>query len=82
MLQTTYTNLDDVNYINWKLTCVSVNMREVATSNLLGLDKYLFCRNCRSSSSSCCDVNAVRGRLVFPNNAAEGPPGAQPEKKK
>lgn len=55
------------------LTCVSVSIKLVATSNLLGLDKYLFCLNCRSSSKSCWLVKAVRGLLVLPNSAV-GPP--------
>lgn len=50
-------------------TCVSVSINEVATSNLFGLLRYLFCRNCFSNSSSCCDVKAVLGLLVFPRRA-------------
>jgi len=56
-----------------RLTCVSVSIRLVATSNRLGLDKYLFCLNCFSSSSSCWLVKAVRGLLVFPRRACWGP---------
>lgn len=51
------------------LTWVSVNIRLVATSNLFGLDRYLFCLNCFSSSNSCWEVKAVRGLLVFPKRA-------------
>ena len=53
--------------VKWTLyfTCVSVRQRSVATSNRFGLDKYLFSLNCRSSSSSCCEVKAVLGRLLF-----------------
>ena len=40
----------------------------VATSYRLGLDKYLLSLNCFSSSSSCCDVNAVRGLRFLPNS--------------
>lgn len=50
-------------------TWVSVSIRFVATSNLLGLDKYLFCLNCFSNSRSCWLVNAVLGLLVFPSKA-------------
>lgn len=50
-------------------TCVSVSINEVATSNLFGLLRYLFCLNCFSNSSSCCDVKAVLGLLVFPRRA-------------
>lgn len=57
----------------WLLTWVSVSMRLVATSNLFGRERYLFCLNCFSSSRSCWDVNAVLGRLVFPSNACPGP---------
>ena len=32
------------------------------------LDKYLLSLNCFSNSSSCWEVNAVRGRLVFPRS--------------
>ena len=42
-------------------TCVSVNSSEVATSNLFGLDRYLFCLKCFSNSKSCLLVNAVLG---------------------
>lgn len=45
-----------------------MSIKLVATSNRFGLDKYLFCRNCFSSSKSCWLVNAVRGLLVFPSN--------------
>lgn len=41
-------------------------MSVVATSNLLGLDRYLFILNCLSSSSNCWEVNAVLGRRVLP----------------
>lgn len=51
------------------LTCVSVSISEVATSNLFGLLRYLFCLNCFSNSSNCCDVKAVLGLLVFPRRA-------------
>lgn len=51
------------------LTCVSVSINEVATSNLFGLLRYLFCLNCFSNSSNCCDVKAVLGLLVFPRRA-------------
>lgn len=51
------------------LACVSDKCRQLATSNRFGRDKYLLCLNCFSNSSNCCDVNAVRGRLVFPNIA-------------
>ncbi len=34
----------------------------MATSNRLGRDKYLLSLNCFSSSKSCWEVNAVRGR--------------------
>lgn len=66
---------------NWKeiLTCVSVNIKFVATSNLFGLDKYLFCLNCFSNSNNCWDVKAVLGLLVFPNKACPGP---QPKKRR
>ena len=40
----------------------------VATSYRLGLDRYLLSLNCFSSSSSCCDVNAVRGLRFLPNS--------------
>lgn len=58
------------------LTWVSVSMRLVATSNLFGLERYLFCLNCFSNSKSCCEVKAVLGLLVFPSSACPGP---QPE---
>ena len=51
-----------------KLTWVSLRQRLVATSYRLGLDRYLLCLNCFSSSSSCCEVKAVRGRLVLPSS--------------
>lgn len=59
------------------LACVSDKCRQLATSNRFGRDKYLLCLNCFSNSSNCCDVNAVRGRLVFPNIACGiwSPPG-------
>ena len=50
------------------LTCVSVSMRVVATSNRFGRERYLFILNCLSSSKSCWLVKAVRGRRVLPNN--------------
>lgn len=50
-------------------TCVSVSISDVATSNLFGLLRYLFCRNCFSNSRSCWDVKAVLGLLVLPSNA-------------
>lgn len=46
-----------------------MSINEVATSNLFGLLRYLFCLNCFSNSSSCCDVKAVLGLLVFPRRA-------------
>lgn len=55
-------------------TCVSERRREEATSNRFGLLKYLDCLNCFSSSNNCCDVNAVRGRLVFPSIACAEQP--------
>ena len=58
-------------------TWVSVRHNKVATSNLFGLDKYLFILNCLSNSNSCCDVKAVRGRLVFP-----APVGTKPKNRK
>lgn len=58
---------------NAKLTCVSVNIKLVATSNLFGLERYLFCLNCFSNSNSCCEVKAVLGLLVLPNSACPGP---------
>lgn len=51
------------------LACVSDKCKQLATSNRFGRDKYLLCLNCFSSSSNCCDVNAVRGRLVLPSMA-------------
>lgn len=48
------------------LTCVSVNMRFVATSKRFGRDRYLLALNWFSSSNSCWLVNAVRGRRVLP----------------
>lgn len=51
------------------LACVSDKCKQLATSKRFGLDKYLLCLNCFSSSNSCWDVNAVRGRLVLPNIA-------------
>lgn len=57
------------------LTCVSVSMREVATSKRLGLDKYLLSLNWFSSSSSCWLVKAVRGLRHFPNKPDWGPAG-------
>ena len=54
-------------------TCVSVSMRLVATSNRFGRDKYLFCLKWFSSSRSCCDVKAVRGRLVLPGGSSPWP---------
>jgi len=62
-----------------EFTCVSVSIRDVATSNLFGLLRYLFCRNCFSNSRSCWDVNAVRGLLVLPSSACCA---AQPAKSK
>lgn len=59
--------------LEFLLTCVSVSIRLVATSNLFGLERYLFCLNCFSSSRSCWDVKAVLGRRVFPNSACPGP---------
>ena len=53
-------------------TCVSVSMREVATSKRLGLDRYLFSLNWFSSSNSCWLVKAVRGRRHFPSRPAWG----------
>lgn len=55
------------------LTCVSVSIKLVATSNLFGLDRYLFCLNCFSNSNNCWDVNAVLGLRVLPINACPGP---------
>lgn len=52
-----------------RFTCVSVSISDVATSNLFGLLRYLFCRNCFSNSRSCWDVKAVLGLLVLPSNA-------------
>lgn len=57
------------------LTCVSVSMREVATSKRLGLDRYLLSLNWFSSSSSCWLVKAVRGLRHFPNRPDWGPAG-------
>lgn len=51
------------------LACVSDRCKQLATSNRFGRDKYLLCLNCFSSSSNCCDVNAVRGLLVLPSIA-------------
>ena len=48
-------------------TCVSVSMRDVATSKRFGLDRYLFSLNWCSSSSSCWLVKAVLGLLHFPS---------------
>ena len=47
-------------------TCVSVSMRDVATSKRFGRDRYLFFLNCNSNSKSCWLVKAVLGRLVLP----------------
>ena len=44
-------------------TCVSVSRRFLATSYRFGRDKYLLSLNCFSSSTSCSDEKAVRGRL-------------------
>lgn len=52
------------------LTCVSVSMREVATSKRLGLDRYLLSLNWFSNSSSCWLVKAVRGLRHFPSRPA------------
>ena len=49
------------------VTCVSLRQRRVATSYLFGLERYLLCLNCFSSSKSCCEVKAVRGRRVLPS---------------
>ena len=57
-----------------KFTWVSVKQRPVATSNLLGRDRYLFSLNCFSSSSNCWLVKAVRGLRVFPSSVCWGPP--------
>ena len=58
----------DVRLPSSSLTCVSVSMRLVATSNLLGLLRYLFSLKCFSSSSNCCEVKAVLGLRVLPSN--------------
>ena len=49
--------------MRFTLTCVSLSIRAVATSNRFDLDKYLLSLNCLSNSTSCCEVNAVLGRL-------------------
>lgn len=49
------------------VTWVSVSMRLVATSKRLGLERYLFSLKCFSSSRSCWEVKAVRGRRVLPS---------------
>lgn len=48
-------------------TCVSVSMRDVATSNRFGRERYLFSLNWCSNSSSCWLVNAVLGLLHLPS---------------
>ena len=47
------------------LTWVSVSIKLVATSKRLGRDRYLLALNWFSSSSNCCEVNAVLGRRVL-----------------
>lgn len=42
----------------------------MATSKRFGRDKYLLALNWFSSSSNCCDVNAVRGLRVLSNTWA------------
>lgn len=54
-------------YICISFTCVSVSMRDVATSKRFGRDRYLFSLNWCSSSSSCWLVNAVLGLLHLPS---------------
>lgn len=49
-----------------RITCVSDSSKLLATSYRFGLDKYLLTLNCFSNSSSCWDVNAVRGRRFLP----------------
>ena len=43
------------------LTCVSLRLSEAENSARSAIDRYCFCRKRRSSDSSCCVVNGVRG---------------------
>lgn len=54
-------------YLKLLYTCVSVSIKDVATSKRFGRDRYLFSLNWCSSSRSCWLVNAVLGLLHFPS---------------
>ena len=59
-------NLLDLALLFWNqiFTCVSVSCREAENSALSAMDRYCFCLNFFSKTSSCCVVNGVLGFLL------------------